>query len=102
MEEKKLSIEDFSPALFWDVNKATLDPERHRRFIIERALTHGTLSDWFMVKDYYGKDLIKAESLEIRYLDRQTLAFCSAYFDEPLENFRCYKLRQSSPSHWDY
>jgi hypothetical protein len=44
------------------------------------ALTHGTLSDWFMVKDYYGKGLIKAESLEIRYLDRQTLAFCSAYF----------------------
>ena len=102
MKKDTLKIEDFSPSLFWDVDKTTLDVERHRRFIIERTLTHGTLNDWLLIKKHYGKDTIKAESMQVRYLDKQTLAFCAAYFHEPLQNFRCYKLRRSNPSHWDY
>ncbi|HMQ49057.1 MAG TPA: hypothetical protein PKA00_16340 [Saprospiraceae bacterium] len=85
--KEKLKIEDFSPSLFWDVDKTTLDVEQHRRFIIERTLTHGTLSDWYLIKGYYGKEIIKAESKQVRYLDKQTLAFCAAYFHEPLHNF---------------
>lgn len=102
MKEQQLRIEDFSPSLFWDVDKTTLDVERHRRFIIERTLTHGTLSDWYLIKTYYGKETIKTECKQVRYLDKQTLAFCAAYFHEPLHHFRCYTLRQSNPAHWDY
>lgn len=101
-EKHPLKIEDFSPSLFWDMDKSTLDVERHKRFIIERALTQGTLSDWFLIKNYYGKTAIKESSMQARYLDKQTLAFCAAYFHEPLQNFRCYILKQSNPSHWDY
>ncbi|NJO92625.1 MAG: hypothetical protein HC831_29425 [Chloroflexia bacterium] len=100
--KKEYSIEDFSPSLFWDVDKKQLSFEQHQRFIIERTLTHGTLSDWFLIKDYYGKAIIKAESMQIRYLDNQTLSFCAAYFNESIQNFRCYKLKQSNPSHWNY
>ena len=100
--EKVLSIGDFSTSLFWDVDKTQLNIEQHRRFIIERALTHGTLSDWFLIKAYYGKAIIKAESMQIRFLDKQTLSFCAAYFNESIQNFRCYILKQSNPSHWDY
>lgn len=102
MKDKKLEIGDFSPSLFWDTDTTTLDVEQHKRFIIERTLTHGTLSDWFLIKKYYGKPTIKQVSMQVRYLDKQTLAFCAAYFQEPLQNFRCYTLKQSSPSHWDY
>jgi hypothetical protein len=102
MDNKQVKIEDFSPSLFWDVEVATLDLERHRRFIIERTLTNGTLSDWFLIKAYYGKATIKAESMQMRYLDKQTLAFCAAYFHIPLQDFRCYTLKRSNPSHWDY
>lgn len=97
-----MKIEDFSAALFWDTNKAELDLEKHRRFIIERTLTHGTLSDWLLIKQYYGKSIVKQESMQIRYLDKLTLNFCSAYFNEPIQNFRCYTFRQSNPSHWNY
>ncbi|MFM2268197.1 MAG: hypothetical protein RL757_1638 [Bacteroidota bacterium] len=99
--EKILCIEDFSPSLFWDVDKTTLDAKRHRRFIIERTLTHGTLSDWFLIKNHYGKAIIKAESQQIRYLDPKTLSFCATYFKVPIENFRCYIQKQSNPTHWD-
>jgi hypothetical protein len=97
-----VKIEDFSPSLFWDVNKATLDLENNKRFIIERTLTHGTLSDWFLIKIHYGKNTIKSESMQIRYLDKQTLHFCAAYFKVSIQDFRCYILQQSNPSHWDY
>jgi hypothetical protein len=100
--KKELKVEDFSPSLFWDVDKTQLDFEKNKRFVIERTLTHGTLSDWFLIKGYYGKPTIKAESMQVRYLDKQTLAFCAAYFNESIHNFRCYILRQSNPSHWDY
>ncbi len=101
-EAKSISISDFSPALFWDVDKSTLDFEKHRRFIIERTLMRGKLSDWFLIKAKYGKDIIKSESMQVRYLDKYTLNFCAAYFNEPITNFRCYILKQSMPSHWDY
>ncbi len=102
MKKEEFSIENFSASLFWDVDKKQLNFDKHRRFIIERTLTHGTLSDWFLIKAYYGKTVIKAESMQIRYLDKQTLSFCAAYFNENIQNFRCYTLKQSNPSHWDY
>ena len=102
MKKKLIKIEDFSPSLFWDIDKSQLDFEKHRRFIIERTLTHGTLSDWFILKTLYGKKVIKAESMQIRYLDKLTLSFCAAYFKESIQNFRCYILKQSNQAHWDY
>ncbi len=100
--KKELTIDDFSPSLFWDIDKTQLDFEKNRRFVIERTLTHGTLSDWFLIKKRYGKPLIKAESMQMRYLDKHTLSFCTHYFNESIQNFRCYILQQSNPSHWDY
>lgn len=102
MKKKQITIADFSPSLFWDVDKSSLDFEKHRRFIIERTLTHGTLSDWFNIKSLYGKTIIKKEAMQVRYLDKYTLHFCSAYFNVPIERFRCYILQQSNPTHWDY
>ena len=99
---KGINIGDFSSSLFWDIDKTKLDIEQHRRFIIERTLTHGTLSDWFLIKNYYGKSVIKAECMQLRYLDKLTLAFCSAYFTAPVSHFRCYTHTQSHHSHWDY
>ena len=101
-QEPSLSVTDFSQSLFWDIDKTSLNMETHQRFIIERTLTHGTLSDWFLIKKQYGKAVIKAESMQIRYLDPVTLRFCATYFHEPITNFRCYILQQSNPTHWDY
>ena len=102
MEETTITVGDFSKNLFWDSNVSTLDFEKHRNSIIERVLTHGTLDDWFLIKKRYGKDAIKTAAMQLRYLDKRALAFCSAYFDEPINRFRCYIFAQSNPTHWDY
>lgn len=102
MKKTALNVADFSASLFWDIDKTQLDFEKNRRFVIERTLMRGTLSDWFLIKKHYGKALIKAESMQARYLDKHTLSFCAAYFNEPIQHFRCYILKQSNHTHWDY
>jgi hypothetical protein len=96
------SIQSFSDYLFWDVDRAQLDVERSKVYIIDRVLSHGMLSDWYLIKEMYGKEGIREVVLNLRYLDKFTLAFCIAYFDEPIQRFRCYNFTQSTPGHWSY
>lgn len=100
MESKE--IEKFSTYLFWDVDRSLLEVERSKVYIVDRVLSHGLLSDWFLLKKIYGKDGIKSVALQLRHLDKYALNFCSKYFDEPLTNFRCYNYVQSNPTHWNY
>ena len=95
-------IHQFSDYLFWDIDRANLDIERSKVYIIDRVLSHGMLSDWFLIKKIYGNDLIRDVALNLRYLDKYALAFCSAYFGEPIQHFRCYTHTQSNPGHWNY
>jgi hypothetical protein len=80
----------WSTALFWDIDPATLDLEEHAPFIISRVLMRGTLEDWDQLKRIYGMERLKDELVKLPYLDARTLHFCSAYFDIPSAQFRCY------------
>ena len=95
-------IPQFSDYLFWDVDRNSLDIERSKVYIIDRVLSHGMLSDWFLIKKIYGKEVIREVALNLRYLDKYALNFCSAYFGEPIHHFRCYTYTQSNPGHWNY
>lgn len=88
---------NYSRSIFWDVEVDRLDPKQHATFIITRVLMRGTLADWSQIKKQYGHDEIKLAALQTRYLDDLTLSFCSIYFNEPKENFRCYTLKQLNP-----
>lgn len=92
----------FSSYLFWDVDKTQLDIDRSKTYIIDRVLSHGMLSDWYIIKELYGLETIRDIVLKMRHLDKSVLYFCAAYFDEPLSNFRCYNYAQSNPTHWNY
>ena len=94
--------EQFSNYLFWDTDKTKIDFEKNKPYVIERVLSHGMLSDWELIKQLYGKQIIKEEVLKLRYLDKYSLNFCVAYFNEPISNFRCFKLAQLNPTHWVY
>lgn len=92
----------FSPYLFWDTNASQIDFTQSKAYVVERVLSHGLLSDWYALKELYGKETIREVVLSLRHLDKYALHFCSAYFDEPIEKFRCYTYAQSNPTHWDY
>jgi hypothetical protein len=90
------------PSLFWDVNVDSIDLQIHRASVIERIILRGRFNEFKDILNYYGQDVVKDTILQIRYLDKVTLAFCSAFFDLPLSEFRCYKLAQLNPEHWNY
>lgn len=93
---------NFSPNLFWDTDETTLDLEKNARFIIERVLMRGRLSDWWTLYRLYGPERIKVEAMKIRYLDKVTLSFCSSFFNVPKSKFRCYRQPQSIQQLWQY
>lgn len=89
-------------SLFWDVNVESIDLQKHKLSVIERITQRGRLEEFKAMIKFYGKENVKNTLLNVRHLDKVTLAFCSCYFDVPETEFRCYKLAQLNPEHWDY
>lgn len=87
-------------SLFWDTDPETIDNQKHASYVIERVISRGTLNDFKTIIDFYGIPKIKRIIIKIRYLDDRVMHFCSAYFDIPLTEFRCYNTRLLSPAHW--
>lgn len=84
------TIKDLSSHLFWDVNTSLLDFDTSKKIIIRKVLEYGTMKDWQIIKEVYGKQVILQIALELRNLDDVTLAFLSNTFDTNKQEFRCY------------
>ncbi|MFN0033505.1 MAG: DUF6922 domain-containing protein [Saprospiraceae bacterium] len=90
------------PSLFWDTDVQKIDLQKHRASVIERILMRGHWEEFHALLQYYGRETVKETALNLRYLDKVTLSFCSTIFETPVTEFRCYKLAQLNPEHWDY
>jgi len=62
-------------ALFWDVDRTTLDPVQHADFIIRRVLAQGDLDDAQFILQRYGEGKVKDVLLSMRGLDKKSLNF---------------------------
>lgn len=99
MQEKTIILR---PALFWDVNPEEIDLLKNQAFIIERITNRGHWEEFKKMVSYYGREKVKEVLVNARYLDKRSLSFCSFFFDIPQSEFRCYKLAQLNPEHWNY
>lgn len=95
------TILQFSDYLFWDVDKANLDIDKHKSQIIHKVLEYGSMADFNLIKKVYGTEIIKSVSLNFRSLDPVTLAFISFWLKVDKTQFRCYKHKQLSPNYWN-
>ena len=102
MKKNKEIVPELSKTLFWDVDIATINPKKHAPYIIERVLSLGTMKDFQLLKEYYGKQKIKRIAKILRYMDDRVLHFCSAYFNIPINEFRCYTQKQLNQTYWNY
>jgi len=50
------------------VQKAQLDPEKSKDYIIKKVLEYGLYNDWLIVQDYYGIERIKDAVMGFREL----------------------------------
>ncbi len=93
---------DINRDLFWDTDFNTIDFEKNARFVIQRVLERGNISDFRELVSFYGMERIKYEVTQIRYLDKKTLNFCSVIFGIDKKQFRCYNTEQSIRRLWNY
>ena len=73
--------------LFWDVRLKDFDPEKNKKFIIERILLRGDLDDFKWAIDFYGKKDIKEIFLKSKKLDFKSQNFWCFYFN--LDKSKC-------------
>ncbi len=50
--EERITINDFSKHLFWDVDLTDFDFEKHNKFLAQRVIEYGKMNDWNLLKNY--------------------------------------------------
>ena len=100
METKAKPI--FHKRIFWDVDFDKLDYNKKSTFVIERVFERGDVEDIRQCRRYYGDEMITDVLLNAKYLPLTSIYLASAVIDKPIEEFRCYKLRQLNPELFPY
>ena len=95
-------LSNLSRHLFWDVDREKIDIDRSMRYIINRVLEYGLLSDWVIIYKHYGLDRITEIAMQLNDLDDKTLSFIALLSKKPIDQFRCYTTKQSKPRHWNF
>ena len=92
----------FDKRIFWDVDFEKLNYETKASFIIERVFDRGDVEDIRQCRRFYGDEKIKVVLLNAKFLSLVRIHLASAIIDEPLNAFRCYRLRQLNPELFPY
>jgi hypothetical protein len=72
-------------SLFWDIKE--IDPQKHRRFIMERVLNFGDIEDFKWLLEHYGEQAIIGHVKQKNSLDKKSLLFWCDYFN--LDKEKC-------------
>jgi len=91
----------FRRELFWDIDFANLNLEKHKRLIIERVITLGNLEEFRQLLVIYKTEIIRQTIMELGYLDPKTMNFVISYFEIDKNQLRCYTKKQSTQQHWN-
>src|SRR5674476_766003 len=87
----------FEKRIFWDVNFEQIDYNAKANFVIERVFERGDVEDIRQCRRYYGDEKVTEALLQAKYLPEHRIHLASAVIDKPLNEFRCYILRQLNP-----
>jgi hypothetical protein len=94
-------ISQLNPQYFWDVDLLGLDENSSLRLVIERVFTLGEVHEMNLLISFYGREKVIEVLCNLSYIDPKTLNFVSRLFNKPLKSFKCYRLKQSRPLHWN-
>ena len=77
METKKKGVPhiEFRPALFWDTNPKTIDPDKNAVYVIERIMDFGTDDEERWMWRYYDRTLIRDVAKSSRTIFPETRSF---------------------------
>jgi len=92
----------FHRRIFWDVDFDKLDYDKLANFVIERVFDRGDVEDIRQCRRYYGDKKVSDALLNAKFLMEHRISLAAAVINKPIEDFRCYKLRQLNPGLFPY
>jgi hypothetical protein len=92
----------FHKRIFWDVDFENIDYDAKAAFVIERVFERGDVPAIRNCRRYYGDDKVREVLLNTKFLSLTFLYLSSAVIDRPIQEFRCYTLRQLNPELFPY
>ncbi|MDF1547211.1 MAG: hypothetical protein P1P88_05280 [Bacteroidales bacterium] len=101
-DKAEIKIDSFSEHLFWDVDKAGLDFDKHQKYIIKYVLMYGLYDDWKLLQKLYGIETIGRNAAEIRDLDKKTASFVAVLSKRNVKDFACYTSNLLNQKHWNF
>jgi hypothetical protein len=89
----------FHKRIFWDVDFENIDYDAKAAFVIERVFERGDVPDIRNCRGYYGyyKVLLNA-----KFLPLSRIYLASAVINRPVQDLRCYTIRQLNPGLFPY
>lgn len=88
--------------IFWDVDFEKIDYDLRARYVIERVFERGDVQDIRNCRRYYGDEKVTEVLLNAKFLPLVTMYLASAVINRPVNEFRCYTLRQLNPTLYPY
>jgi hypothetical protein len=99
---EKQSKPEFEKRIFWDVDFEEINYDTKFRFVIERVFERGDVQDIRNCRRYYGDEKVTEVLLNAKFLPKTRMYLASAVIGRPLNEFRCYMLRQLNPALYPY
>lgn len=99
---EKQSKPEFEKRIFWDVDFEEINYDTKFRFVIERVFELGDVQDIRNCRRYYGDEKVTEVLLNAKFLPKTRMYLASAVIGRPLNEFRCYMLRQLNPALYPY
>ena len=93
---------EFNRCIFWDTDFDKLDYDLCADSIIERVFDRGDVEDIRQCRRYYGDEKVAEALLNANFLMEHRMNLASAVINKPIEDFKCYKLRQLNPGLYPY
>ena len=97
-----LRISNYSPHLFWDVDKQKLNLNKKKAFLVNRVLDYGVMSDWKQLVRDLGIEEIGRIASGLRDMDPKAMTFIALITNKDVKKFRCYTFQHSNPKHWHF
>ena len=82
-------MEGFSDHLFWDVTRTSVNLKENAPWLVRRVLEYGRWSDFQRLIQILGRKRTGQLAAGLRSLEPKAWHFASAYFNIPLDQFRC-------------
>lgn len=99
---KSNNMHNLSEFLFWDIDKSKINAKRNKRWLINRVIEYGRLSDWLYIVNIYGMNEIVKVASTLRDIDKKTVTFLSAITNVPKDSFLCCNTKQLNQPHWNF